>query len=40
MGALGLKYHNLNGIRDLKSFYLGPWTLRAVVGFPQAPACN
>ena len=25
-GALGPKYHNLNGLEDLKLQYLGPWT--------------
>ena len=29
--VLGPKYHNINGIWDLKPYYLGPWTFRVMV---------
>ena len=32
-GVVGPKYSNLNGIWDLKPYYLGPWTLRAVLEY-------
>ena len=29
-GVLGPKHYNMNGIWDLKPYYLGPWTLRVM----------
>ena len=31
--ASGPKYYNMNGIWDLKPYYLGPWTLRGYRGY-------
>ena len=35
--VLGPKYYNMKGIWDVKPYYLGPWTLRDLLG-PQAVA--